>query len=181
MSHVHMHTGERRLVQRNRRLHENRRCVFYRSKYFLQMKAGSCSVNAVHEHWGTDQCVAVEYNDFVTEVFLRWWDGSKGLVWCWPVAPFRPSQPVTPWPSLCTALCSTGSSSTSTTPCSTNETWRSPSPWVLLWPGQNPASLNVRGQIGSWCLSVLVCWCPGHVWLRESAQKRFWAAVHQLR
>lgn len=47
---VGCHTGDRRLVQRNRRLHENRRCVFYRSKHFLQMKAGSCSVNAVHEH-----------------------------------------------------------------------------------------------------------------------------------
>lgn len=44
---------------------------------------------------------------------------------------FRRSPRGTPWPSRCTALCSTGSSCGSITRCSIRKTWRSPFRWAI--------------------------------------------------
>lgn len=114
--------------------------------------------------------------------------------WTWTS---RPAQYETPWPSLCTALCLTGSSSGSTTLCSTSRTWRRqsrymngdsfPLSWVWTLFGKTDSVLSEHfGMKASnvWCpvsLTDPVHWRLGHLWFRGLREQQLWAVLHQLR
>lgn len=94
---------------------------------------------------------------------------------------FRRSLRETPWPSRCTAPCSTGSSCGSIMRCLIRKTWRSPFQWEITIFRKLSIMFKVLFSSCFCIISVFVYWCPWHLRLRRLWDQQLWTILHQLR